>query len=252
MITEIPDDHPRAESLRIRHAIIDGMHKDIVAEAGLIAHGRGEAFDYLIGEKTHDFARKAINAAAASLYLADHPIISVNGNTSVLCPTEMIQFSQETNIPLEVNLFYRNDKRMKAIKNLFRELNFEELLGFDENYRASIPELTSQRRIVDKRGIIKADVVLIPLEDGDRTESLVKLNKKVIAIDLNPLSRTSQSANITIVDNVIRVFPKLLDAFRKMNSKIDAREIIDKYDNQSNLSLALSTISSYLNHTTNL
>ena len=105
---EIPDDHPRAESLRTRHKIIDGMHKKIVAEAGLIAHGRGEAFDYLIGEKTHDFAMKAIKAAAAMFYLADHPIISVNGNVAVLCPEEMVRFSKEANIAIS----------RRAVKNM--------------------------------------------------------------------------------------------------------------------------------------
>ena len=29
---------------------------------GLIAHGRGETFDYLLGEKTNGFAKKAIEA----------------------------------------------------------------------------------------------------------------------------------------------------------------------------------------------
>jgi 4-phosphopantoate--beta-alanine ligase len=58
----------------------------------------------------------------------------------------------------------------------------------------------SDRRMVDPDGIYIADVVLVPLEDGDRTEALVKMGKKVIAIDLNPLSRTSQKASITIVE----------------------------------------------------
>ena len=33
---------------------------------------------------------------------------------------------------------------------------------------------------------MKADTVLVPLEDGDRTEALVKMGKTVVAIDLNP------------------------------------------------------------------
>ena len=37
---EIPEDHPRYLSLKERHAIIDGMHKTIVAEAGLAHDGR--------------------------------------------------------------------------------------------------------------------------------------------------------------------------------------------------------------------
>ena len=73
---------------------------------------------------------------------------------------------------------------------------------------AVIPELQSERRRVDLSGIMKADTVLVPLEDGDRTEALVKMGKTVVAIDLNPMSRTARSANITIVDNAIRVYTK--------------------------------------------
>jgi 4-phosphopantoate--beta-alanine ligase len=47
---EIPENHPRYLNLKYRHKIIEGMEKLIVAEAGLIAHGRGECFDYIFGE----------------------------------------------------------------------------------------------------------------------------------------------------------------------------------------------------------
>jgi len=52
----IPKSHPRYESLRTRDLIAGGVEKGIASIHGLIAHGRGEAFDYLIGEKTNDFA----------------------------------------------------------------------------------------------------------------------------------------------------------------------------------------------------
>ena len=48
-MTEIPDDHPRAESLRTRHRIEAGVEAGITHPQGLIAEGRGEAFDYLLG-----------------------------------------------------------------------------------------------------------------------------------------------------------------------------------------------------------
>ena len=54
-MTEIPPDHPRYRPL---------MADDLVASAGLIAHGRGEAFDYLLGELTTTPAQRAIVAAA--------------------------------------------------------------------------------------------------------------------------------------------------------------------------------------------
>ncbi len=48
--------------------------------------------------------------------------------------------------------------------------------------------------------IFAADVVIVPLEDGDRCEALKRWAKIVITVDLNPLSRTSRTADLTIVD----------------------------------------------------
>ncbi|WP_250635812.1 phosphopantothenate/pantothenate synthetase family protein [Candidatus Nitrosarchaeum limnium] len=80
--------------------------------------------------------------------------------------------------------------------------------------------LDSARRIVDKNGIFAADVVIVPLEDGDRTIALRKAGKKVITFDLNPLSRTSQTANITIVDNVTRAIDLLIMNCEVLSKKI--------------------------------
>ncbi|MFQ5815743.1 MAG: hypothetical protein ACE5G7_04525, partial [Candidatus Hydrothermarchaeaceae archaeon] len=60
MRAEIPKEHPRYESLKQREALVEGYEEGITAIAGLIAHGRGEAFDYLIGERTIPPARKAV------------------------------------------------------------------------------------------------------------------------------------------------------------------------------------------------
>jgi 4-phosphopantoate--beta-alanine ligase len=68
---------------------------------------------------------------------------------------------------------------------------------------------------VNKNGIYKADVVFVPLEDGDRTEALVKNNKKVIVVDLNPLSRSAKKATITIVDNITRAVPLLIKVIKQ-------------------------------------
>jgi 4-phosphopantoate--beta-alanine ligase len=72
---EIPENHPRKVSLEIREKIIKGYSTHEVATAGLLAHGRGEAFDYLIGEKTNDFAKQAIAVAVAALLSAHHPFV---------------------------------------------------------------------------------------------------------------------------------------------------------------------------------
>lgn len=243
---EVPDDHPRAESLRIRHLITDGLKKKVVTEAGLIAHGRGEALDYLIGEKTPYPALSAIDAACTMLLLAEHPIISVNGNVAALVPKEIVELSEVSGAKLEVNLFYRKRERELAIERVLTEAGAKEILGIHS--QVEIPHLTSKRRIVDPEGIAKADVVVVPLEDGDRTEALKKSQKKVIAIDLNPLSRTAKHADVTIVDNIIRCVPIMIIRIRELKKKSqdDLRDILVKFNNKGNLDKSLQFILSYL------
>ncbi len=50
-MTIIPKSHPRAKSLLIREKLVSGFDNGLVAKEGLLAQGRGEAFDYLLGEK---------------------------------------------------------------------------------------------------------------------------------------------------------------------------------------------------------
>jgi 4-phosphopantoate--beta-alanine ligase len=47
-MTEIPGDHPHAQSLRTRHRIEESGELGITSKQGLIARGRGEACDYPI------------------------------------------------------------------------------------------------------------------------------------------------------------------------------------------------------------
>ncbi|MGB9714076.1 MAG: 4-phosphopantoate--beta-alanine ligase [Candidatus Bathyarchaeales archaeon] len=244
----IPKDHPRAESLRIREKLIEYFNEGVVASAGLIAHGRGEAFDYLLGEKTTAPALKAIEAATAMLLTAKKPVISVNGNTAALVAQEIVELAEAVNAKIEVNLFYRTPERELAIKKLLEKAGAKEVLGIGENTSAQIPELGSERRRVDARGILVADVVLVPLEDGDRTEALVKMGKKVIAVDLNPLSRTAQNATITIVDNVVRAMPKLIETTEKLKAQGNAkcREILRNFDNKRILAESINLIKNRL------
>ena len=241
---EIPPEHPRAESLKIREKLIENYVKGVVASAGLIAHGRGEAFDYLLGERTTEPALKAIKAAAAALLTAERPVISVNGNTAALAAEDTVKLAKAADAKIEVNLFYRSIERETAIKRLLEKAGAAEVLGVGEDASARIPELTSERRRVDPRGILIADVVLVPLEDGDRTEALVRMGKKVIAIDLNPLSRTAQKASITIVDNVVRAMSKLVETVKKlkMESLDERRKILLQFDNHRNLAESLDII----------
>jgi len=244
----VPEDHPRAESLRIREKIIEGMHNSIVAEAGLIAHGRGEAFDYIIGEKTPEFALKQQEAAVAFLLLAEKPVISVNGNVAALCSKEIVELAELVEASIEINLFYRKSDREKAIERVLEEAGCTEILGIDPVYHTYISELSHLRRIVDKRGIFSADVVLVPLEDGDRTMALRKMGKNVISIDLNPLSRTSLWSNITIVNNVIRAVPEMIEKAKELKTKdnLDLNKIVANFNNFNSLKETLSELSKRL------
>ena len=212
---KIPKSHPRFVSLSIREKIVKGYNDGLVAKEGLLAHGRGEAFDYLVGEKTTRTAKAAINAAAATLLSAQSPVISVNGNVAALCPKEIVQLAKATKAKIEVNLFYYDENRKKKIVKSLKKAGAKQVLGTNPRSYRRIGGLDSPRRIVDKDGIFAADVVLVPLEDGDRTEALQKIGKTVITFDLNPLSRTAQTADITIVDNVIRGMRLLVSACKK-------------------------------------
>ena len=66
----IPPTHPRYESLRIREMLAGGFEAGAVASEGLMAHGRGEAFDYMLGEESTITAQRAAHAAAAALLLS--------------------------------------------------------------------------------------------------------------------------------------------------------------------------------------
>jgi len=235
----IPKTHPRATSLLVREKLVQGFRAGIVVEEGLLAHGRGEMFDYLIGEKTSRTSHKAIKAAARTLLKAKSPVISVNGNLAALCAKEIIELSKITGAKIEVNLFYSRKNRKKIISQMLKKNGAKEVLGIDPKYSKKIPRLDSARRIVDKRGIFSADVVLVPLEDGDRTIALKNFGKKVITFDLNPMSRTAQTADITIVDNVIRGMKLLTDTCKKL-SKEDLEE--KSFDNKKNLKKSVNTI----------
>jgi 4-phosphopantoate---beta-alanine ligase len=241
---EINPKHPRAESIKVREKLVEANKEGVVAQAGLIAHGRGEAFDYLIGEKTTENATKAIKAAAAVILLAKQPVISVNGNAAALVPEEIVKLAQVTDAKIEVNLYYRTQERELAIKKILQAAGAKEILGIGETASAQIPEINSERRRVDPRGILEADAVLVPLEDGDRAEALRKMGKIVIAIDLNPLSRTAQCASITIVDNIVRALPSLVEeaeALKKQKPSTLQKMVIG-FDNQDNLKEAIRTI----------
>ncbi len=247
----IPRDHPRYESLRIRQRMVAGQERGLAVGEGLLAHGRGEAFDYLLGERTNPEARSAARAAAAALLNAKRPVLSVNGNVASLAAVEMVRLASA--IPgaaLEVNLFHRTEGRARLIgrelQNARRALGERgrDILIFAGDPNARLPGLSSDRAKCHREGMFSADVVLVPLEDGDRAGALKRNGKSVIAIDLNPLSRTARTANITIVDNLVRAIPELerqVGRLRKM-SRERLRRMTGGFDNRANLARALGRI----------
>ena len=234
-MTDVPDSHPRSVSLRTRDMIVSGVEKGVTSVHGLIAHGRGEAFDYLIGEKTHSFATEAIDAAAAQLLLAQYPVFSVNGNVAALVPQDIITLVDLVSAKLEVNIFHAANERDHKILEHFKSFGVSEILI--PQPECILSYIDSNRRFAHEHGTMKADVVFVPLEDGDRCEALEKMGKRVITIDLNPLSRTAVTASITIVDNVCRALSLLCQQIRefKVLSRDELREKLRNYDNQQQL-----------------
>ena len=238
----IPEDHPRYASLVTRHRIEAGVEQGITSTQGLIAQGRGEAFDYLLGERTLPSADDAARAAAAALRAADHPVISVNGNVAALVPDETIELAAAVDADLEVNLFNRTDARMEAIADHLREHGAERVRGLTGD--GSIPGLDHGRGTVDADGIGAADVVVVPLEDGDRAEALAEMGKTEIVIDLNPGSRSPRTAAIPIVDNVIRAVPNVTAHARDLADASPAalREVVSAFDPDAALEAAETAI----------
>ncbi|QLC49388.1 phosphopantothenate/pantothenate synthetase [Methanolobus zinderi] len=246
-MTDIPREHPRYESLMTREKIVEGIGIGITSKQGLVAQGRGEAFDYLIGERTTESAAFAERAAVAHILLAENPIISVNGNTAALVPESMVTLADVTGATLEVNLFHRSDARVHRIIEHLKSHGAGRVLGGSAEKRL---DLSHDRAIVDEEGIFSADVVLVPLEDGDRCQKLVEMGKVVISIDLNPLSRTSLNASVSIIDNVTRALQNMTQFARDMkhDSRESLQEVINSYDNRKFIPDALYAIQERLKH----
>ena len=245
-MTDIPKSHPRYASLVARERVAAGVKNGFTSSQGLIAQGRGECFDYLLGEKTTESAAAATRAAAAMLLLAKRPALSVNGNVAALVPEEMAALADALGAPLEVNLFHRSEERVKKIADLLRASGASRVLG--ENPDSTVPGLEHARSLATRGGIYDADVVLIPLEDGDRCEALVAMGKKVIAIDLNPLSRTARKATVSLVDNILRAVPNLTARVLELSSapREELEKIVLEYDNERTLRQAVEEIQNHL------
>ncbi len=246
MVT-ISKDHPRYNSLVLRDKLVDGCKKGITNFHGLVAHGRGEAFDYLIGESSTTNALAATEVASAYMLTAQRPILSVNGNVAALVPAELVELSEMIGAPLEINLYHRSRQRIEKIEQHLRDFGARRILTGRDYVR--LPEIASERAKVDERGILLSDVVFVPLEDGDRSEALKKSGKTVLAVDLNPLSRTALAASVTVVDELTRTMGNVIEFTRRMQNAED-KEVLEvlksKFDNAQNLKTSYSIILSRL------
>jgi 4-phosphopantoate---beta-alanine ligase len=244
-MTDIPSNHPRLHSLRLRERLVSGLRAGLASEAGLLAHGRGEAFDYLLGERTHGFAQEAIDVASARLVMAEHPVFSVNGSAAALAGQEIAAVvAAHGNLVVEVNLFHHTPERSHRIADYLRGLGLTRVVESASAEAVPLPTIPHARKFMHKEGIAVADVVVVALEDGDRCQALVESGRQVIAIDLNPLSRTARLAHVTIVDEITRALPLLatcVEADRRRPAKELAARIAG-WNNQAILDQAATAI----------
>ena len=133
----------------------------------------------------------------------------------------------EVNVPDEI-VILTHDRLMKVDAVVISHYGADQVLLPQRDF--VLPYLDSNRRFVNSQGIYRADVIFVPLEDGDRCEALIRSGRKVITIDLNPLSRTAKAATITIVDNIVRALPLLLDRVRA-----PLEDLLKDYDNSRTL-----------------
>ncbi len=224
-----------------RKKLVTAAREGLVAWEGIIAHGRGEAFDYLLGERTLPQAEVAARAAVAYLLRADRPLLSVNGNVAVLAADEIGDLARATRARVEVNVFHRTEERVEALVALLEERGIGRVLG--RNPDASLPGLEHPRALSSHEGIYDADVVLVPLEDGDRAEVLVGMGKTVISIDLNPLSRTNRAATVAVVDELVRALRIMVAFAREAKDEPEMAETAQgAYEKAGNLRGVLGAI----------
>ena len=230
---DIPKDHPRYKSLMTRERLAHMVEEGLVTPTGLISHGRGEAYDYLMGEKSIPPALEAEKVAAAYLLRAKNPVVCVNGNAAALDPDNLIALAKAVPAKMEVNLFHRTPERMEGLISYLESKGAGKVLGRDPDCR--IQGLNHDRALCTKEGIFDSDVIVVPIEDGDRAEALVSMGKIVISIDLNPLSRTSCTATVPISDEMTRALENIIRFIGELRGDDDAiLKVINQYSSLKN------------------
>jgi Uncharacterized protein conserved in archaea len=217
----------------VRERLVEMVEKGLVTPTGLISHGRGEAYDYLMGERSIQPSLTAEKVAAAYLLKARNPVVCVNGNAAALDPKGLIELAETIPAKMEVNIFHRSEERMEKLIEFLESEGAQNVLGKDPDAR--IEGLSSDRALCTREGIFESDVILVPIEDGDRAESLARMGKTVISIDLNPLSRTSRAATVSISDEMSRALKNIIAFVRELKGlegEID--KAIEGFSNDDN------------------
>ena len=149
--------------------------------------------------------------------------------------------ASEVGAKVEVNIFHWSSERLEKLVSYLETFGNLEILGRNQN--VILENIASDRARCCREGIYSADVVLIPLEDGDRAKALKIAGKTVLAIDLNPLSRTSVESDATAVDEITRAVPNIRQAVKDLkDDRKRRREIISAFDNRSNLNESVNCI----------
>ena len=216
-----------------RERLVEMVREGLVTPTGLISHGRGEAYDYLMGEKSIGPALEAEKAAAAYLLSAENPVVCINGNAAALDADNLIRLAEKVPAKIEVNLFHRTPERMEKIISYLESKGARNVLGRDPDCR--IEGLNHDRALCTSEGIFSSDVIVVPIEDGDRAEALTAMGKKVISIDLNPLSRTSCMATVPISDEMTRALENIMRFIDELRGDDEAIiKTMDRYSNTDN------------------
>lgn len=216
-----------------RERLAEMVERGLVTPTGLISHGRGEAYDYLMGETSTAPALEAEKAAAAYLLNARNPVVCVNGNAAALDPEGLIALAGAIPARMEVNIFHRTPERMEGLISYLESKGAENVLGRDPDRR--IPGLNHDRALCTSEGIYDSDVIIVPIEDGDRAEALVAMGKVVISIDLNPLSRTSKKATVPISDEMSRALENIMGFIEELRGDTEAiLKTMDGFSNTDN------------------
>ena len=146
---------------------------------------------------------------------------------------------------MEVNIFHRTEERMEKLISFMESKGASNVLG--RNPDAKIDGLSHARAFCTREGVFTSDVILVPIEDGDRAEALVSMGKTVISIDLNPLSRTSKAATVPISDEIGRALENItryVEELRGKEDEIDA--VIRSYSGERTRKDTIAFICDYL------